>query len=229
MNQLNVFYRICPHPGTKSPILADDKLALTMFCLRSFFRAFEKVNYKITFILDSCPPIYRETIEKLFKNEKTFYEGIRMGDRGSLLKQLELATQLKDDQKVYFAEDDYIYLPDAGKKLVKALDDFDFVTLYDHPDYYQEPHLSQNKTTHISGKHHWVRRISTCNTFGSKSQFLKINKELFIEYAPRDFLMWCEITKDYLLVSPIPSLATHMVAWLMAPGIDWDLEENLSK
>ena len=223
MAELNVFYRICPNLSTKSPVFSDDKLALTMFSLRSFRKAFENIDYKITFILDSCPAIYREKINKLITADKTFFTGVEMGNRGSLLKQIELAALLENQDKVYLAEDDYIYLPGAGRKLVEALDVFDSVTLYDHPDYYQEPHKSYGGEVKIYAQHHWVSRISTCFSFGAKAEFIKENKRIITKYAPIDYQMWCDITKKSQLYSPIPSLATHLVAWLLAPNVNWRL------
>lgn len=222
--KLNVFYRICPYPATKSPIFDDDKLTLVTFCLKSFKKAFKNVDYKITFILDSCPPVYSIEIDNMMEGKENIIEGEKMGDRGSLLKQVELASKLENDDKVYFAEDDYIYLPGAGAKLVEALDEYAFVTLYDHPDYYTETQYLKDKVISISANHHWVSRMSTCHTFGTKAIYLKENGDVFNENAPNDFKSWSKITKTEILVSPIPSLATHMVTWLLAPTINWGYE-----
>jgi hypothetical protein len=224
VNELNVFYRICPYPALKSPIFTGDKLGLTLYCLRSFQKAFQNVFYKITFILDSCPPIYKQKIKKLFPAKSTFFEGSQMGDRGSLLKQVELASRLGDQEKVYLAEDDYVYLPEAGRQLVNALDLFSSVTLYDHPDYYHAPHLLLPQTVRLQSDWHWVSRVSTCHTFGAKAQFFKNNRARFVTHAPHDYLMWQEITQKYDLYCAVPSLATHLVGWFLAPSVKWDFK-----
>lgn len=223
MKKINVFYRICPYQSSRSVFPDGDKLTQTKICLASFWEAFRNVTRKITFILDSCPPEYKKEIDKIIDCKKTYYEGENMGNLGSYMKQIELALKLNDKEKVYFAEDDYLYVPKAGEKLQSALDVCDFVTLYDHPDYYHAPHLTDDHINIYYFGQQWISRMSTCLTFGTRAGYIKKKRKVLEKYGVSDFAMWCELTEEYDLFSPVPSLATHAVVGLLAPNIDWQI------
>jgi hypothetical protein len=223
-NKLNVLYRICPKMSIRSPYFGTSKLTQTLKCLATFEVAFENIPHKTTFILDSCPGEYWDNIRLLVRTEKTMIEGEWKTDRGTFLKQVELACGLLDVELVYFAEDDYIYLPGAGEKLIAALGVYDFITPYDHPDYYREPNTNLEQHLSVVNNQHWVNRISTCHTFGTWAKNIKANKAIFEKYAPNDYAEWVDITKKYSLVSPVPSLATHLVNGLFAPVIQWPIK-----
>jgi hypothetical protein len=67
------------------------------------------------------------------------------GNTGSFLASLDLAhriiteKQLPEDTIFYFLEDDYLHRRGAYDILIEAFEDLkaDYVTLYDHPDKYQ--------------------------------------------------------------------------------------------
>lgn len=223
MEKLNVFYRICPYASVRSILYGVDKLTQVKVFLKSFLDGFKAVDYKITFILDSCPPEYKKAIQKMCKREVSFYEENDMGNKGSFMKQVELISQLKYGEKVYLAEDDYLYLPDSGKKLMEELRECEYVTLYDHPDYAYEPHT--HFPHHSFEKNHliWVSRMSTCLTFGTTAGNINQNRKIFEKYGVNDFELWSKITENYELYSPVPSLATHAVVGLLAPNIDWQI------
>lgn len=229
MDQLHVIYRICPYNSAKSPIYSEDKLALVLHNLDSFQKAFEGVDYTMSFITDSCPNLFQESISYLIRADKHFYHDDKMGNDKSLAKAIEIACELPDDQKVYFAEDDYVYIPGAGKKLVEALDVFDFVTLYDHPDYYTPPQCDIKKLVISGFNHHWVSQVATCETYGTTAKLVKLNKVKMTNYGAKDYQMWRDLTKEYNLFSPVPSLATHLVSWFLAPNIDWVNYYNFDK
>lgn len=218
---LTVFYRISPYPNNKSPIYQKNKFKLTKLCLDSFIKAFNKIRPKIFFLLDSCPEKYLQLIKDYKYPNIEIINLKNAGNLGSFYAQLELAKQLPDKNLIYFSEDDYYYLPNAGIKLIRALKFFDFITLYDHKDHYQKPFADKKVILEFKTGHHWRSHSSTCKTFGTRAKIIKKFFKLFKKY-PFTLPMWRELNKkNYLVFGPIPSLATHMVNRLLAPGIDW--------
>lgn len=229
MESLNVFYRVCPYNNGKSPIFADDKLGLVRFCLESFVEAFRATSLRITFILDSCDASYRTWIERHVPFQKEVLHFVGLGNEGSFFKQIELAAQLEPEESVYLAEDDYYYVAGAGEKLVAAISQFDFVTPYDHLQYYSRPPASEPCHITLCAGHHWRTHGSTCLTFGTKAGMVFKNRDIMYQHGVSDFLMWRQVLrkrrwrrKEYRLYGPIPSLATHLVSGLLAPGINWE-------
>lgn len=229
MQRLNVFYRMCPYNNGKSPIFTDDKLGLVRFCLESFVEAFRATSLRITFILDSCDASYRTWIERHVPFQKEILHFVGLGSEGSFFKQIELAAQLKPDELVYLAEDDYYYVAGAGEKLVAAISRFDFVTPYDHVAHYSEPLAAEPCHMAFYAGHHWRTYSSTCLTFGTKAGAVCENQDIIYQHGVSDSLMWPQVLrkgrwgrKGYRLYGPVPSLATHLVSGLLAPGINWE-------
>ena len=215
MAQIEVFYRICPFSNGKSPVFTDDKYRLAEFCLRSYVAAFPMA--KTTFILDSCPPEYHRLVEDYGR----IVAEDNMGNIGSYLKQLELTNRLDDEQPAYLAEDDYYYLPQAGRLVVGAINAGGFVTPSDFAEFYQNKiDLSHAPKRNIEG--HTFRRVpSSCLTFGGKAKLFKANYQTFVRYGISDYPMWLEVGQRYPLYAPYPTLSTHLVIGLLSPGVDW--------
>lgn len=231
MRTMHVFYRVYPGNNGRSPIFSDDKMGLVRFCLRSFVEAFRTSSPRVTFILDSCESGYRDWIEKHVPFEKEILSFVGLGHVGSFFKQVELACKLGQDDSVFLAEDDYYYVDGAGPKLAAALERFDFVTPYDHAARYTPE--QENVSCYVSfyGGHHWRTQCSTCLTFGAKVKTLSHVKEIIFRHGISDHPMWLQILREsprifrrraYRLYGPIPSLATHLVAGELAPGVNWE-------
>lgn len=220
---MKIYLRVCPFVNGKSPLHKDDKLAMFGKTLSSVVRGFRDIKPEIIFVLDSCPVEYERLVKDIpFKS--SIVRGEKMGNLGSFRKQLELAS--KADDCVLLLEDDYIFLPDVGKKLLAAMESFDFVTPYDHPDlYWNEPRHIGEYEIKVVGGHHWREVRSTTLTFGCHSSKLKEHMDTIIEHEIWDYPMWQEIRANgSRLWGPIPSLATHLVEDLLAPVINWEEE-----
>ncbi len=226
---MKVFYRICPNPPKKSPIFTDDKFSLVQMCLLSFVNAFRGSTEPLSFvfILDSCPPEYKKTIEKLVPFPKEFIEENEMGNLGSFRKQVDLAAET--DDYVLFQEDDYFYLPDTGYKLASAVKNLDFVTPQDELNYYfNEPRHIGKYEIKVIGDHHWREANSTTLTFATHGRLIKENKDIIYKHEIWDYPMWQEIRANgYKVWAPMPTLAAHLVKDLLPPCINW--EEEWSK
>lgn len=150
-----------------------------------------------------------------------------------------MTLNLKDEDIVYFLEDDYLHLPNWNIVLEEAFKytNADYVTLYDHPDkyFYKElvPDFGYDKlksTIFVTPHCHWRTVPSTTNTYAAKYSTLK--KHISTHYK------WCDptnspITLDHLkfldlgnqgatLISSIPGWSAHIVTNYMSPLIDWE-------
>jgi hypothetical protein len=115
-------------------------------------------------------------------------------------KQLDILLEQTDSELVYFAEDDYLYLSNQFPRMVEFLrahDDVDFVTPYDHLDCYTLEIHRHPKWLRVHAGHHWRTAASTCLTFLTRKKILKRTKRIFRTYCSRndDCSLWLSLTK----------------------------------
>jgi DNA-directed RNA polymerase subunit N (RpoN/RPB10) len=229
---MTVYYRMSPKNSVheaRRPRFAFDKIGLARYCLRSFVEAFKEVKPKMTFILDNCGKEWDEMLElcpfdydvlHIDREDHTPPKGY---DHTAYYKQLDLAKDVHD--YVLFQEDDYVYLPGSGKKLLEALKVLEFVSPYDHLEFYTR-NLEFHKPPfdiRLVGDHHW-RTIDFCTmTWGCHSDRLLDYWDALHLHGCWDKDTWSEMGKrGAKLWTPIPSLATHMHKDFLSPGIDWE-------
>jgi hypothetical protein len=82
-------------------------------------------------------------------------------------------------------------------EFLKASDDVDFVTPYDHLDCYTCDIHRFPKWIRVQGGHHWRTAASTCLTFLTRKKTLKRNRYIFRTYCWRnhDCSLWLSLTK----------------------------------
>jgi len=215
------YYRLCGIPSTNpSPIFQEDKFRLNKLCLKSFVKAFEKVNPEMVFIADFCGQEYEELVKEVVPF-KYFYLATNIGINETCLLQYEMASKQDDD--VLFQECDYLYLPDTGEKFVEAIKEFGLVSPYDHPDFYTryDIHPKEVELKLFNNHHYRVSRRNTM-TFGMTKEVFENQKERLKKYGYLDHWVWIEMaTHGNYLHTPIPSFATHMAKDYLAPAIDW--------
>jgi hypothetical protein len=166
-----------------------------------------------------------------------------LSNAGSFMYSLDFAvSKFSDDQKIYFAEDDYIYTQEAPKIIEEGLDIADYSSGYDHPDKYinhneggPNPFIEKGgefTRVIVSNSRHWKRTNSCCMTFASKVSTLKNDYNIFKKYCstthPYDFQIFCDLYKinGRRLISCIPSVSTHGEIQWLAKFIDWENEFN---
>lgn len=204
---LAVAYRIYPKVSKVPPVFSDDKYKLSEFCLKSFKNSLGDLKAKIFVLLDGCPPEYGDLFKKYFDDadlELIPLEGV--GNFATFGLQIKILLEQNFSDIVYFAEDDYFYMPDQFSEMVEFLkenDDVDFVSPYDHADDYTltlHQHPDQVKAT---SKRHWKTASSTCLTFLTDKETLRKTKEIFETYTKgnRDASLWFSLTK-YNLFNP---------------------------
>ena len=232
---LHVFYRSTGGDNRKDRPPYYSK----MLCLRSFLQAIERVRDRvaITFVNDGPMPDDRLAIMQAWGRIVSFPG---LGNSPSYRKTLELAVALPPGGLVYFAEDDYLYRADAFEKLLAAFEQLpgiDYVTLFDHNDRYIRHDDSRRgySRVYLAGGTHWRTVESTCMTFGARVARLKadawIHRVGTLPKTPRDRPIWrlTQGQKWYFwkfpkrtLISPMPSMATHMDPGGLAPNVDWE-------
>jgi len=203
-----VAYRIYPRVS-KTPIVhRDNKYKLAELCLGSFRNSLGNLKTKMWVLLDGCPPEYEELFRKYFDDaDLEFIKLDGIGNLPTFDLQLEILTKQEDAEFVYFAEDDYHYLPGEFVLMLdflKSNDDVHFVSPFDHPDYYRLPiHRHRNFVNTYAGRH-WRTANSTCLTFLTRRSTLQQTKHVFKTYTRRnyDVSIWLSLTK-YRVFNPL--------------------------
>lgn len=201
-----------------SPIYQDNKKALNKLCLRSVVNAYREVNPYVVFLCDHCGPEYKEIIETICPfNKEIIFTNVGIHENAKMQYDF-----IKDDDIYLFQECDYLYLPNTGNSMLEAARKFDFISPYDHPDKYDLKEVSEIQ---LAGDRHWKTTISTTSTFMARREKIMEQLDLFKSYGWEDHKRWVDLgTKGYKLWTPIPAIATHMVANCISPVIDWKKE-----
>jgi len=222
---MHVFHRMSPKNSAheaRRPRHPFDKLALARMCLRSFVEAFKEVKPTIHFLLDNCGQEWDDLVKGLGT-----VEHLESNQNDSYLRQLDLAKDVND--YVLFQEDDYVYLPGAGQKLLDAMKVLEFVNPYDHMEFYTRTKDQHQPPFDIKlvGEQHWRTIDFNTMTWGCHSARLLDYWDALHLHGYWDKDTWIEMGKrGAKLWSPIPSLATHCHRDFMSPGIDWESRMN---
>lgn len=213
MNNFDVAiaYRIYPKFSSNAYKLDGwDKYNLSEVCLKSFLRCLSGINFKFYAILDGCPQKYTDLFIDLIPSDHLeLIQSPGIGNLASFLEQIRVLLSQNNSEFVYFAEDDYFYLEHGFRdmlEVIKNRDDADFITPYDHPDYYQnksEPekpdfliNLHNYNSKLIFEKRHWRTVSSTCCTFLTTKSTLTKTSQYFKLYPKLgDYGMWLTLTK----------------------------------
>lgn len=212
-----VAYRI--YPGVSRPALglpfSDDKYRLSEICLHSFKESLGSLRVKVWAILDGCPPEYGALFRNYFDDaDLELIPCDALGNQATFARQIDILLAQKCAPLVYFAEDDYFYLPNTFSLMVaflKAHADVDFVSPFDHLDCYTTDLHRAPKWIRPYGDHHWRTAASTCLTFLTRMEVLANCEPIFRSYARGNFdcAIWLSLTKQRVL-NPL-ALARYLV------------------
>lgn len=202
MHKLTIAYRIYPKVSKRPPIFAEDKFTLSELCLSSLIGSFtEKVDYKFIALLDKCPKEYEDLFKKYIpENRLEILNLPGIGNAGTFIKQIDLLLSQNHSEFVYFAEDDYFYLPGQFISMLDFIaknNDVDFISPYDHLDNYTLELHNYKSEIRIASDKHWQNISTTCLTFLAKKESLAKAKGIFKTYAKRNYdaSIWLSITK----------------------------------
>lgn len=150
------------------------------------------------------------------------------------LVKADTAERIAPGDLVYLLENDYLHMPgwvDEVAALKRQGVDWDYLTLYDHPDKYPDlcMHLDASRYRSLparlfaTGHRHWRTTPSTCATYMlSRETFLHDHALLRLGlYDLRLFRLLTKL-KRRTLISPLPAMSTHCMAELLSPAVDWE-------
>ena len=123
-HDLAVAYRI--YPSVSRPALglpfSEDKYRLSEVCLRSFKESLGSLRVKVWAILDGCPAQYDQLFRNYFADDDLVLVPCdSLGNRASFGRQIDILMRQENAPLVYFAEDDYFYLPNQFRLMVDFL------------------------------------------------------------------------------------------------------------
>jgi hypothetical protein len=227
---LAVCYRI--YPGvSRDPIFGfKEKLPLARLNLETFREGLGDLKIKMWVLLDNCPPVYAELFKEIFPN--TPMELISLSGEGNgatFRRQVNILSEQTDADLVYFAEDDYLYLP---RSLERAVDfmrrhpEVNFASPYYHADF-DSKYIHQFRDKEIVENNcRWRMVTSTCLTFVARRQAVAESIAVFNTYNRNpDLAMWMALTKKRVfnpwswirsLGNGIYFFASHALAWRYA-------------
>ncbi len=206
-DKLIIAYRV--YPKFSKNAYTDgftDKFDMFTKCLSSFLNALEGIDYRIHFLLDTCPSNYDQFITENLREDRYEIEHLtNAGNRSTFLRQIEFLTHQDFSRIVYFAEDDYLYKQFAIKELFSFFKNSgaDFVTPYNHPDYYIQTsgtkvfqHRYKSEIVYSGGMQ--FRTVSsTTLTFMTSVETLKRTKKYLSRYLThriKDQEVWLMLT-----------------------------------
>jgi hypothetical protein len=203
-------------------------------CLKNFCEVFskQKHNFDIKIIADNISEATDYMIQKYIPIDDITYVSIGHG-AGTFNLALDIALKEKDNEIIYFLENDYLHKPGADKILEEGFSlGYDYVSLYDHPDKYingANPFVEDGgEVTRLmlTNSCHWKLTNSTTMTFAARVSTLKQDEAILREFTsgthPNDFYMFLALReKQHGLITPVPGYSTHgETAWL-SPLTDW--------
>lgn len=201
-----IAYRIYPKvaaPAVGLPY-SEDKLRLSEICLRSLKESLGGLRAKIWVLLDGCDDSYAAVFRKYFKEQDLVLIPLPgIGNLPTFGKQIEILNEQEDSEFVYFAEDDYVYLPNQFSLMLDFMsshEDVDFISPYDHLDCYTRIIHNRPKWVRVHARHHWRTAASTCLTFLTTREILRAKAKIFKTYCRRnsDCSLWLSLTKHSL-------------------------------
>lgn len=223
-----VLYRLCDIKSPLSappPIHEDNITKLNLLSLNSFIMAFAEVKPKVIFICDFCPKeVYEPILSQVpFEHEVYWTE---KGINETCLMQYNLASDARFDNEdvILFAECDFLWLPQCGKKVENAIKHFGLFSPYDHLNFYLAPSIHSKKAElELFEDHHFRTVERNVMTFGMTREVFEKQFEILKRWGYLDNDVWKEMkVNGNTLWTPIPSFATHLVADFLSPGVDWE-------
>lgn len=206
---MKIFYRVSPYLSTHPNPLGANKKNIVYECFKSFKRSL--TGQSVTIISDNIPTDWFE----IFKGYEVLKS--KTGNIETFHKQIDLVCKLPNEEKVMFAEDDYLWIPESMGLIEKALDEFSLVSPYDHPGHYIEERFKHKpKRMVLVGNQTYREALSNTLTFATYAWLIKQNKDLIKTFGVRDHEMFMSLEHDMFV--PVPSLATHLVVGLLAPN-----------
>jgi len=198
-------------------------------CLKNFVDVFGLDDLII--IADNCTEDTINFVKSLQIND---IRCTQLGNSGTLKYAFEICyAEFKDDDIVYFSDDDFLYLPEPEKYITEGLSIAEYVSLYDHLDKY----LDNNQNPFIRNGGEITRVVKTASTHwkypnsiglvcATTVAELKRDKEILYRYNFRgsvtdSFATTLELIRiGRRIATPLPGRATACDKF-PSPFVDW--------
>lgn len=244
--KLHIFYRHV-HTQHNARSRDPDKLRPSWFsherCFANLLSTLESSQYadrvSVTIVYDGTESEFASDFMSKYRSKPTKVElSVKFVNAGSNIKSwLEVLALVRSDtipadDVLFFMENDYLQVEGWLDKVVDLYESdiqFDYVSLYDHTDFYDladKPsfpvYRGLKSGLYVAKAHHWRDAPSTCGTF-------LVQKRVFLE----DIEVWSSQLSDFyvfaylrtlkrrVLLNPVPSLSTHCMEGFLAPTVDW--------
>ncbi len=234
---MNIFYRYCNKELESSQYRDKRPSWFSKFtCFDTFYNSYLNSlsiadSFKLFFIGE--PGRLQDYIQSKFVTPQTFIDINEDTCTKSVIKAIEVIDSVKDNDSIFCAEDDYLWLPDAVETLYQGIELNGFVTGYDHPgiNYMQDCNMCQNNITKEKEKiafyqgKHWRTNESTTHTFGCKREIFDKTKHIIlnrIELDDQAFFKKSYLDYGIRLWSPIPGVTTACDKDYLTPTINWE-------
>jgi len=212
----------------KKPSYVYDKILMLIHVLRVF------KNHDIFVFADNVNDLTYYKMKSIFPNVIR----ISLGNAGSFNHVIQFAIEhFNENDRIYLAEDDYIYKMGAAEIIEEGLSIGQYVSGYDHPDKYinhseggPNPFIEKGGelTRLLITQHsHWKITNSCCLTFATTVKQIKQDYDIFVKTGSNDFKMFCDLYQknpDIRVISAVPSVSTHGETAFLAKFVDWDQE-----
>jgi len=134
---------------------------------------------------------------------------------------------LTDTDLIYFVENDYAFTPEWPYKvqeLFNTYEGLDYVTPYDHPDFYNPNNYpGLMACVFVTKTHHWKTVPSSTGSIIVTKRILNEDFDIHTTTpSDRGRFEFLSATRGRNVLAPIPSLTTHCEVEWLAPTIDWE-------
>src|SRR5205823_2336754 len=202
---MKVFYRLSESSNIRVRVPKTTK----QNCLENFFKNFHLGPFDSMLLLaDSVSDVTYTNIQTWVKGHPVEVKRTQSGsEAGSFKLLLDEFVQSNPQEYVYFAEDDYIYLPHARTTLDEGLMLGDYATLRLHPDKFIPPSQGGNPLLDTKGgettkvyqgvDHFWMLTNSTGMYPATSAKIMREDLAIWYwgvqEKASKDFDIWLKL------------------------------------
>lgn len=195
-----IAYRCYPGISKKPFFRKNNKLDMIKYGLKSMRLCLWWLHAKFIIIDDGCPEHFQKEIKKVLDwYDIEYIQTDKIWNFATYKMQLDLLSQQNESEIVYLAEDDYLYSEKWFEEAIDLLKKWiaDFITLFDHKNYYKARHHSIKAKYHLTNTRIWKTAPSTCLTFMTTKKTLIKAKSTLILFTKwcRDHPMWLILTK----------------------------------
>lgn len=241
-NKINIFYRTTVRNkpnGLRPKWFSYEK------CFRNLIASLDD-NCKLTVMFDGTEDEYKKCFIKKYKKKFNFdvvFLNANSDAESNHATFCYIKTlDLKPDELIYVLENDYLHLKNwflFVDDLYSLTDGMHYTGLFDHNDKYicqknVEGEFGMYKSLvskiYATNTRHWRTVPSTCGSFiMTKKLFDQDYDILSSREADNTRFGILTKTKNRIVITPIPGLATHVQKPWMSPCINWEKINNGKK